>query len=61
MPQQSVKSPRTGYPPSPCNRVCILNELRICTGCSRTMDEIVAWSSMSAAEQWQIVARVTEL
>jgi predicted Fe-S protein YdhL (DUF1289 family) len=27
-----------------------------CVGCLRTGDEIARWMSMSAAEQWQLIA-----
>lgn len=46
---------RPGYPPSPCNRVCTLNDDNVCIGCQRTLDEIVGWSAMSAGQQWSIV------
>lgn len=47
--------PRPGYPPSPCNRVCTLNDDNVCIGCQRTLDEIVGWSALSARQQWLIV------
>lgn len=46
---------RPGYPPSPCNRVCTLNDDNVCIGCQRTLDEIVGWSTMPAGQQWAIV------
>ena len=37
---------------SPCNNVCKVNpETGLCEGCFRTLDEIAAWSSMSAEER----------
>jgi hypothetical protein len=27
----------------------------MCTGCKRSLDEIIAWSTMSAAEQWALI------
>jgi uncharacterized protein len=45
-------------PVSPCIRVCVLDEASRCTGCGRTIDEIVRWPQMSAAEQWAIVRRL---
>jgi predicted Fe-S protein YdhL (DUF1289 family) len=30
-------------------------------GCGRTLDEIARWARMSAAEQWQVVARLEQL
>ncbi|TFW16831.1 DUF1289 domain-containing protein [Massilia arenosa] len=31
--------------PSPCINVCQMGEDGLCTGCLRTIDEIVAWGS----------------
>jgi predicted Fe-S protein YdhL (DUF1289 family) len=45
-------------PPSPCRNVCVLDASRTCVGCGRTIDEIARWGRMSAAEQWQVVARL---
>jgi hypothetical protein len=53
--QETPKVPRAGYPVSPCNDICTLDEVNVCIGCRRTLDEIVGWSAMSAAEQWTIV------
>jgi predicted Fe-S protein YdhL (DUF1289 family) len=35
--------------------VCTLNDHKVCIGCKRTLDEIVAWSSMTAKQQWLVV------
>ncbi|MHB1827548.1 MAG: DUF1289 domain-containing protein [Steroidobacteraceae bacterium] len=43
-------------PPSPCVKVCSLDERGYCAGCLRTLAEIAGWSAMSAAAQWQLVA-----
>jgi len=43
--------------PSPCVRLCTLNEQDICVGCGRTLDDIKAWSAMSEPEKAQCVAR----
>ena len=45
-------------PASPCMNVCVLDASRTCTGCGRTIDEIARWGRMSAAEQWQVIARL---
>ena len=38
--------------PSPCNNVCRMNpDTGLCEGCFRTLDEIAAWSGMSAEEK----------
>ena len=36
---------------SPCIRNCCLDESDICLGCYRSMNEIMAWASMSKSEQ----------
>ncbi|MGH8201481.1 MAG: DUF1289 domain-containing protein [Steroidobacteraceae bacterium] len=45
-------------PRSPCTKVCSLDEQGYCVGCLRTADEIGRWTSMSAAEQWRVVAEL---
>ena len=47
-------------PASPCINVCVLDADRTCTGCGRSIDEIARWGRMTAAEQWQVVARIAE-
>src|SRR5687767_6824626 len=42
-------------PQSPCIKVCVLGPGGRCTGCLRTLDEIAAWGSMSAGQQWAVV------
>jgi predicted Fe-S protein YdhL (DUF1289 family) len=51
-PPQNV---RAGYPPSPCNRLCTLNDNGYCIGCKRSMQEITAWSTMSPAQQRGVI------
>ena len=58
MPEKASPAPRPGYPPSPCTRVCTLDEQDVCIGCRRTLDEIIAWAGLSAAEQRAIIARL---
>jgi predicted Fe-S protein YdhL (DUF1289 family) len=48
-------------PASPCMNVCVLDKSRTCIGCGRTLDEIARWARMSAAEQWQVLARLEQL
>jgi uncharacterized protein len=43
-------------PPSPCINVCALDAQGRCVGCLRTGEEIGRWLTMSAAEQWQLIA-----
>lgn len=47
--------PRPGYPLSPCIDVCALDDQNVCTGCKRTLQEIIDWSTMTAEEQWDLV------
>lgn len=54
MPAVPENPPRPGYPASPCNNVCTLNDERLCIGCKRSLDEIVAWPTMTADEQWAV-------
>jgi uncharacterized protein len=44
---------------SPCVKVCVVHpEARICTGCLRSLDEIAAWSRLSADERRAILAEL---
>jgi predicted Fe-S protein YdhL (DUF1289 family) len=45
-------------PRSPCTKICSLDEHGHCLGCLRTADEIGRWTSMSATEQWRVVAEL---
>lgn len=45
---------------SPCVRNCCLDENDICLGCHRSMDEIMAWASMSKEEQKDVLRRAQE-
>jgi predicted Fe-S protein YdhL (DUF1289 family) len=45
-------------PMSPCISICVLDEADTCTGCFRTLDEIVDWPSMSPAQKRDVVARL---
>ena len=47
-------------PPSPCINVCALDAAGYCSGCLRTAAEIGRWMSMSAQEQWQLLAELGE-
>lgn len=46
-------------PQSPCIKVCTLVGGQ-CSGCLRTLDEIAAWSSMSAEAQWALIAALEQ-
>ncbi len=44
---------------SPCVQVCVIHpETRLCTGCARSIDEIGAWSRMSADQRNTIMAEL---
>jgi uncharacterized protein len=48
-------------PPSPCNKICVLNSTgTLCTGCFRTLDEIAKWSEFSAHEKWAVLALLAD-
>lgn len=51
----------TDHPASPCTGTCTLDPLtRLCKGCGRTMDEIMAWPSASAAQKHAILAAIRQ-
>ena len=44
---------------SPCTNVCKMNPgSGLCEGCCRTLDEIAAWSGMSAEEKRDVLDRL---
>jgi predicted Fe-S protein YdhL (DUF1289 family) len=45
---------------SPCVRHCCLDEDNVCMGCGRSLQEIVAWGSASAADKAAILERSRE-
>ncbi|MEC3910621.1 DUF1289 domain-containing protein [Sphingobium sp. CR2-8] len=46
---------------SPCRNLCSLDrERKICTGCGRTIEEIVHWRSMTEAARAAVMARVRD-
>jgi len=45
---------------SPCISICALDREGYCSGCLRTIDEIARWLSMSAEEQWRVIAELDE-
>ena len=52
-----IPKPRHGCP-SPCADVCILDEYGYCSGCHRTMDEVMAWPRMNDAQRRQVLINV---
>lgn len=55
-------APANTTPPveSPCIKVCVLDARSLCVGCGRTLDEIAAWSRLSADEQRAVRAKAAE-
>lgn len=47
--------------PSPCVLRCALDPEGVCTGCGRTVDEIIAWTRMSADERRKVWARLVSV
>ena len=46
--------------PSPCVRNCCLNEVDICLGCYRHIDEILIWGNASNTEKLAVLALVEQ-
>jgi predicted Fe-S protein YdhL (DUF1289 family) len=44
---------------SPCIRHCTLDAQDVCVGCRRTLDEILRWTTMTAAERQAVMARTS--
>jgi predicted Fe-S protein YdhL (DUF1289 family) len=44
---------------SPCVKVCVVHPAaRLCVGCLRSLDEIAAWSRMTADERRAVIAEL---
>ena len=44
---------------SPCVKVCVIHPTeRLCTGCLRSIDEIMAWSRLSPEERASVMAEL---
>ncbi|WMS87991.1 DUF1289 domain-containing protein [Pleionea litopenaei] len=46
---------------SPCIGICKLvakDQAEICSGCQRTVDEIIAWPTMTNAQRQQVLDRI---
>src|SRR3984885_10858757 len=52
--------PPVDRPPSPCINVCRLDAWGLCIGCLRSGEEICRWPTMSAQEQWRLLAELAE-
>jgi predicted Fe-S protein YdhL (DUF1289 family) len=51
-------APRFGSTPSPCIKVCRIEDDGYCTGCKRTIDEIREWCIMSDYEQESLLCEL---
>jgi len=51
-------APRFGSTPSPCVKVCEVDDGGFCKGCKRTLDEIRNWMVMSDYEQNMLLAEL---
>ena len=47
-------------PVSPCIQVCELTDDRVCRGCGRSIEEIIAWPRLSRAQKWRVLARLAD-
>jgi predicted Fe-S protein YdhL (DUF1289 family) len=46
---------------SPCIKICVIHpESRLCTGCLRSIDEIGAWSRMTADARSEVMAELPD-
>lgn len=58
VPMRQSEAPEGDRPSSPCIKICQLDAAGLCVGCLRTGAEIGAWISMTAAQQWQLIAEL---
>lgn len=54
----SLESPDEAVAESPCIGVCELDELGLCRGCFRMLDEIASWAGFDAQQRATVLARV---
>jgi predicted Fe-S protein YdhL (DUF1289 family) len=43
---------------NPCREICFLDEYGYCSGCHRTMEEVLRWPEMSAEERRKVMERI---
>jgi hypothetical protein len=43
--------------PSPCNKICTLDEKNVCVGCGRSRDEIAGWTRFTDGEKRRVLER----
>ncbi|MBI3124012.1 MAG: DUF1289 domain-containing protein [Ignavibacteriales bacterium] len=47
------------YVPSPCNNNCLVDfRTKLCSGCFRTIEEIIGWINFSATEKKQVLEKI---
>lgn len=46
--------------PSPCVKLCGIDETLRCSGCLRTGREVAAWLTMTDAERWDLLMEVAQ-
>lgn len=44
-----TQAPRDEQVPSPCIRLCTLDEREVCVGCYRTLNDIMVWRDLDPA------------
>jgi predicted Fe-S protein YdhL (DUF1289 family) len=49
-----------GVTPSPCVRLCTLDDNDVCVGCGRTLDDIKDWTKMSEPDKAACVERARQ-
>ncbi|KXJ61910.1 MAG: hypothetical protein AXW14_01910 [Alteromonas sp. Nap_26] len=48
-------------PPSPCIGSCKLDNEDICTGCKRTIDEVIHWRTYTDTQKAAVFTRLQQL
>lgn len=48
------------YIPSPCIRICTLDDDDVCVGCLRSLDEICRWPDADLEERHEILDAMSE-
>jgi len=44
--------------PSPCTKKCKLTPAKVCSGCFRTVNEIISWRTLSDVEKLKITEQL---
>lgn len=56
MMQAPPETPPGDHVPSPCIRLCTLDQSDVCVGCYRKLDDIIAWRGLDPAERLAVLA-----